>query len=119
VQIADDFHEKWSSKNRTWQCAAIFGRKAATESLVKEPGQWNRMTILCEGPFIDVVLNGKLVNSMDMREWTLPRENPDGTAIPKWLNKPLSQHPSEGKIGFQGKHGDAPVWFRNVRIKEL
>jgi hypothetical protein len=119
IQIADDFHEKWASKDRTWQCAAVFGRKAATQSLVKRPGEWNRMTILCEGPYVDVVLNGVQVNSMDMREWTSETKNPDGSTKPKWLNKPLSQHPSEGNIGLQGKHGESPIWFRNIRIQEL
>jgi hypothetical protein len=24
--------------------------------------------------------------------------------------------PTKGRIGLQGKHGDATVWFRNIRI---
>lgn len=27
--------------------------------------------------------------------------------------------PPKGKIGFQGKHAGAPIWFRNIKIKEL
>jgi hypothetical protein len=35
------------------------------------------------------------------------------------LNKPLSSHPTKGAIGLQGKHGGAPIWFRNIKIKPL
>jgi hypothetical protein len=39
--------------------------------------------------------------------------------MPPWLNKPLSSHPTKGAIGLQGKHGGAPIWFRNIKIKPL
>ena len=47
VQIADDFAEKWATSPKTWQCGAIFGHLAASKSMVKKPGEWNRMTIRC------------------------------------------------------------------------
>ena len=50
IQIADDFAEQWANSPKTWQCGAIFGRLAASESVVKKPGQWNRMTVTCRGP---------------------------------------------------------------------
>lgn len=56
---------------------------------------------------------------MDMAKWTLARTNPDGSEIPAWLTVPLAEVPTKGRIGFQGKHGDAPIWFRNIRIKPL
>ena len=37
----------------------------------------------------------------------------------EWLSTPLADLPTSGKIGFQGKHGGAPIWFRNIRIREL
>ena len=41
------------SARKTWQCAAIFGHAApATKSVVKKPGEWNRMTLTCRGPII-------------------------------------------------------------------
>ena len=119
IQITDDFAKKWASANPTWRCGAIFGRLAASKSMVKKPGEWNRFTITCEGPFIDVVLNGEHVTAMDMRKWDSARKNPDGSNKPGWLNKPLSKHPTCGKIGLQGKHAGAPIWFRNIKIKEL
>ena len=119
IQITDDYSEPWVSKDGTWRCGAIFGRLAASEAAVKPAGEWNHYTIICKGPSIDVILNGKHVTSMDMSQWTSATENPDGSLKPKWLNKPLSTHPTKGRIGLQGKHGGAPIWFRNVKIKQL
>jgi len=52
-----------------------------------------------------------------MRRWTSAKNNPNGTPIPPWLRKPLSEQPTKGRIGLQGKHAGAPIWFRNVRIR--
>ncbi len=119
IQIADDHSKKWSQRPKSWQCGAIFGRLGAKKSMVKKPGHWNRMTITCRGPMIYVVLNGELVTEMDMRKWTSATKNPDGTDIPGWLDKPLAEMPTKGRIGLQGKHAGAPIYFRNVKIKEL
>lgn len=119
IQIADDYAAKWSKSPKTWQCAAIFGHLAATKSAVKKPGEWNRMTITCKGPMIDVLLNGEPVTTMDMRKWTSATTNPDGSEIPKWLSKPFASLPTKGHIGLQGKHAGAPIFFRNLKIKTL
>jgi acetyl esterase/lipase len=119
IQIADDFAEQWAKSPKTWQCGAIFGHLAPTKSMVKKPGQWNRFTIKCVDQQIDVALNGEHITSMDMSLWTSAKKNPDGSEIPPWLNKPLAEHPTKGKIGLQGKHAGAPIWFRNIKIREL
>ncbi|UCC97375.1 MAG: DUF1080 domain-containing protein [Phycisphaerales bacterium] len=119
IQIADDFAEQWAKSPKTWQCGAIFGHLAPAKSMVKKPGRWNRLTIKCVGEKIDVALNDEHVTSMDMRLWTSAKTNPDGSEIPSWLNKPLAEHPTKGRIGLQGKHAGAPIWFRNIKIKEL
>ncbi len=119
IQIADDFSEEWSKADKTWQCAAIFGHLAASESRVKEPGEWNKMTVTCKGKDISVKLNGKVVTEMDMSLWTSAKKNPNGTDIPSWLSTPFAELATNGKIGLQGKHAGAPIWFRNVKIKEL
>lgn len=119
VQIADDYAEQWANAPATWQAGAIFGHKAASERTVKQPGEWNRYTITAIGPKIWVLLNGTLVNEMDMREWTSSATNPDGSEIPEWLSVPKADLPNIGHVGLQGKHAGAPIYFRNVRIKEL
>ncbi|MEW6239077.1 MAG: DUF1080 domain-containing protein [Candidatus Omnitrophota bacterium] len=117
IQIADDFSKEWSSQPKTWQCAAIFGHLAAKKSLVKKPGEWNRMTITCKGPMIYVMLNGEMATEMDMRLWKDAKKNPDGSEIPAWLSTPFAKLPTKGRIGLQGKHAGAPIYFRNIKIK--
>ena len=118
IQIADDSYKKWAESPRNWQCGAIFGHVAPVESRVKAPGEWNRMSISCLGPAISVAVNGKMVAEMDMRRWRSAAINPDKTAIPAWLSRPLCELATEGRIGLQGKHGPAPIRFRRLRIKE-
>ena len=119
IQIADDFAKKWAESPKSWQCGAIFGRLPASKSAVKKPGKWNHYTIRCVDQQIDVVLNGEHVTSMDMSKWTDPKTNPDGSEIPSWLSKPAATLPTKGRIGFQGKHAGAPIWFRNIKVKRL
>lgn len=119
IQIADDYSKEWSKADPTWQCAAVFGHKAATKRTVKHPGEWNHYTITCIDRKIYIVLNGELVNTFDMSLYTSAKKNPDGSDIPSWLSNPLSEIPLTGHIGFQGKHAGAPIYFRNIKIKEL
>ena len=119
IQIADDFNEKWAKSVKNWQCGAFFGRKAATKSMVKKPGEWNRFTITCIDNKMYVILNGEQINEIDLTKYTDAKVNPDGSPAPSWLSNPLAEMPTKGKIGFQGKHAGAPVYFRNIRIMEL
>ena len=119
IQILDDAAEEWAEVPGTWKCGAIFGHLAPATNAVKEAGEWNRYTITCIDRTIDVALNGEHVTSMDMSRWTSNQTNPNGSEIPEWLSTPLADLPTNGKIGFQGKHGGAPIWFRGIRIKEL
>jgi hypothetical protein len=75
------------------------------------------MTIEAKGKQLKVWLNGELTAEMDMAKWTSAKKNPDGSHIPKWLSTPFAELPTKGRIGLQGKHGDASVWLRNVKIK--
>lgn len=119
VQIADDFAEKWAKSPKTWHCGAIFGHLAPTKSMVKKPGQWNRFTVTCKDKMVYVMLNGQMVAEMNMDLWTSATKNPDGTDIPSWLSTPFAELPTHGNVGLQGKHAGAPIFFRNIKIKEL
>ena len=119
IQIADDFAKQWAESPATWHCGAIFGHLAPTESRVKKPGEWNHFTITCKGKSIQVELNGKLVTDMNMDLWKSAKTNPDGSEIPAWLSTPFAELATQGRIGLQGKHAGAPIYFRNVKIKEL
>jgi len=119
IQIADDYSKEWSQAEPTWQCAAIFGHKAATNKTLKKPGEWNHYTITCKGKMITVVLNGTKVNELNMDDYTSSKTNPDGTNVPSWLSTPMSTLPLHGHIGLQGKHAGAPIYFKNIKIKSL
>jgi len=119
IQIADDFAEKWAKSPASWHCGAVFGHVAPTAGLVKPAGEWNKMLIEARGQHLKVWLNGTLASEMDMAKWTSAKTNPDGSEIPAWLSTPLAEMPTHGRIGFQGKHGDATIWLRNIRIKPL
>ena len=119
IQIADDYAKKWAESPKNWQCGALFGHQAATKSVVKKPGEWNRYTITCQGKMIYIVLNNQLVNTIDLSTFTSATKNPDGSEVPAWLTKPPADLPLRGYIGLQGKHAGAPIYFRNMKIKEL
>lgn len=118
IQIADDHYEKWANSKPYERCGAIYGHLGPKkEKVVKKPGEWNHMRIRCTGQRISIILNGRKITEMDMSKWTSGTENPDGSEIPSWLPKPFAELPTKGYIGFQGKHGDATIWFRNIKIR--
>jgi hypothetical protein len=117
VQILDDHAPKWADVPPNWRCAGIFGHLAPTKDAAKPPGQWNRMTIMCQGSMIWVLLNGELVTTMDRTKWTSLTKNPDGSDVPSFLTTRISSL-THGKIGLQGAHGGIPTWFRNIRIRD-
>ncbi|HWH72433.1 MAG TPA: DUF1080 domain-containing protein [Candidatus Sulfotelmatobacter sp.] len=120
IQILDDHSPKWAQAPKNWQCGAAFGHQPPTKGVVKKPGEWNRMTLLCQGPKIVVVLNGERINEIDLTRFTSATKNPDGTEVPAWLTKrSLASLATKGRIGLQGKHAGAPIFFRNVRIQAL
>ena len=119
IQIADDYSKQWSKAAPTWQCAAIFGRKPATNKSLKPAGEWNHFTITCKGKMISILLNGTLVNECNMDDFTSSKVNPDGSNVPSWLKNPMSTLALRGHIGLQGKHAGAPIYFRNVKVFKL
>ena len=77
------------------------------------------MTITGCGKNIKVVCNGVVTVDEDISRYTSAKTNPDGTPIQPWLSKPLATLPTKGGIGFQGKHGGARPYFRNIRIRGI
>jgi hypothetical protein len=119
IQILDDHSPKWAKAAPTWKCGALFGHSVPMKQAVKKAGEWNRMTVTCQGQRICVLLNGEIVTDANLKDWTSAKKNPDGSEIPPWLSKPFAGLPTKGHIGLQGKHGGAPIYFRNVKIKPM
>jgi len=102
-------------RNDKHNCGAVFDCLAPSKHMVKEPGEWNRYTIIAEASKIYVMLNGEQVIDMDLDMWTTAHKNPDGSRNKfEYAYKDMSR---EGHIGLQ-YHGH-PVWFRNLKIKLL
>jgi hypothetical protein len=94
---------------------AVYDAVAPSKNVEKPVGEWNHMTIVAKGPVIRVTLNGEQVVDMNLDQWTVAGKNPDGSD--NKYKKPLKQFPRKGHIQIQDHH--KPVWYRNVRIKEL
>lgn len=120
IQLADDHHEFWQSLPENVRCGSIFGHKGANEQLVVyKPGHWNRIIVTANNQKIDIVLNGKHILNANLADWNSGTMNPDGTEIPDWLPMPYADLKTKGFIGFQGKHGESNIWFKNMKIKKI
>ena len=98
---------------------AIYNAQPPGKNMAKPVGEWNRFTITCNDSRVSLIFNGEEVYNVDLNDWKEPKKNPDGT--PNKFAKALKDFSRNGPIGLQGLHGkaQAPVWYRNIRIKEL
>ncbi|MDP6523096.1 MAG: DUF1080 domain-containing protein [Kiritimatiellia bacterium] len=78
-------------------------------------GEWNHVTLTCKDNMITIVINGEVINEMDVNKWTTGNKNPDGSK--NKFKTPIKDFKREGHIGLQD-HG-AKVTYRNIKIKEL
>lgn len=98
---------------------AIYDAMPPSKSMAKPAGEWNHFTITCKDALVSVVLNGGEVIHADLNNWSEVKKNPDGT--PNKFRVALKDFARRGPIGLQGLHGkaQAPVWYRNLKIKSL
>jgi hypothetical protein len=98
---------------------AIYNAQPPAKPMARPVGEWNRFTITCQDSRVALIFNGEEVWNVDLNDWKEPKKNPDGS--PNKFAKALKDFSRVGPIGLQGLHGkaQAPVWYRNLRIKEL
>jgi len=96
VQILDTHGKKNPGAH---DCGGVIGTAGPSKNMAKPAGEWNRYTITCAGSQLKVVLNGEQIIDLDLSK------------------SGLKNRPPKGYIGFQDEA--KPVWYRNVRIKEL
>ena len=94
---------------------ALYDLVKPSRNAMKPVGEWNHAEITCEGPRVEVVLNGKKVTSADLAAFTEPNKRPDGSTHK--FDIAWRDHPRRGYIGLQD-HG-SPCWFRNIKLKPL
>jgi hypothetical protein len=98
VQLLDDGARK--GKPGVGDTGAIY-QVAASKAFVARPaGEWNDLRIRCEGPHIQVTLNGELINDIQMTDFPA-----------------LKTRPRQGFIGLSAH--TQPVQFRSIRLREL
>ncbi|MBQ4198773.1 MAG: DUF1080 domain-containing protein [Kiritimatiellae bacterium] len=119
IQLLDDHSPKWAKDAPYMRNASLYGHCAPTKHNVRPAGEWNRMTVFARGKNIQIINNGEKVLDADLSKWTSAKKNPDGTKIPSWLSRPWAELDTKGKVGFQGMHGKAKPYFRNIRIRPL
>jgi len=116
IQLLDDNHEKWKKDAAYLKNGSIYGHLAPLATPAKPAGEWNRMVITAKGKKITASINGVKTLDTDISAWKDAKKNPDGTKIPPWLSRPMASLATKGRIGFQGMHGGAKPFFRNVKI---
>ncbi len=100
---------------RHGQCGAVYDIMSPSKTVTKPAGEWNSLQIAAKGPWLQVVMNGEKIVDINLDHWTQAGKNPQGT--PNKFKYPYKDMPRAGFIGFQ-EHGH-PMWFRNIRIREL
>jgi hypothetical protein len=119
IQILDDNSPHWAKESPQAKNGGLYGHLPPKVNNVKPAGEWNRMTVTAQGRHVKVAVNGEVTVDADLSKWTSAKKNPDGSDIPPWLSRPWAELPTKGRIGLQGKHGNAAIYFRSIRIKEL
>jgi hypothetical protein len=98
---------------------AIYNAQPPSKDMSKPVGEWNHYTITCNDSHVSLIFNGEEVWNVDLNQWTESKKNPDGTA--NKFKVALKDFSRNGPLGLQGLHGkaQAPVWYRNIKLKEL
>jgi hypothetical protein len=94
---------------------AIYDLVKPSRNAMKPAGEWNHMEITCDGPRLEVLLNGEQVTRANLDEFPVANKRPDGSAHK--FDTAFREHPRRGYIGLQD-HG-RPCWFRNIKLKPL
>jgi len=84
------------------QTGAIYDAAAPSQNASRPTGEWNHMKITCQGKRVRVELNG-----VEVIDWEME---------PRGKIKDFS---AEGYVGLQNHDSIAPVYFRNLFIKEI
>ena len=94
---------------------SLYDAKEPMVAAGKPDGEWNKMELTCQGPSIKAKVNRKNVIDVNIDDWKEPNKNPDGSK--NKFKTALKDLPKSGHFGLQ-YHGQ-PVWFRNIKIKNL
>ena len=97
----------------THRAGDLYDLIAASPETVRPPGEWNDVLLRVKDNRIEHWLNGQMVVSVSRgsAEWNAL------VAASKFADMPGFGKSDEGYIVLQD-HGE-PVWYRNIRVREL
>jgi hypothetical protein len=105
IQLLDDPAPEYAALKPYQYCGSLYGVEPAKRGATKPAGEWQSMTVLCDGTHVRVTLNDMVVVDTDTS---------------KHADK-LAEHPglkrTRGHVGLQ--YHSTHVAFRNVAIREL
>ena len=94
---------------------ALYDLAQPVRNAMKPVGEWNHIEITAQDSRIEVVLNGEVVNRVDLDAFVTANRRPDGTEHK--FDVAYKQHPRTGYIGLQD-HG-SPCWYKNIKLRRL
>jgi len=117
VQLMDNegFQKSHGVKDARKLNGSFYDAQAPSSDPSHPVGQWNRLTLTCRGPRIQIAINDVEVNDVDVDRWDTAGQNPDGTT--NKFKTALKDLPRVGHIGLQN-HGQV-AWFKDIKIQPL
>lgn len=90
-------------------------RAIAPKKQVYKPTEWNKYQVTLKGPRLKVVLNGELIQDLELTQQNQEVQRHNGA-----IALPIKDRPRKGHIGFQElSRGEEHALIRNARIKVL
>ncbi len=112
LQVADF---RYNTQAKPSELTGGIYRAIAPTKQVYRPTEWNTFHIELKGTHLKAVINGELVQDVDLTKFDQPVKRHDNSDAP-----PVKDRPRRGHIGFQHlSRNNEPVLIRNARIKEL
>jgi hypothetical protein len=112
LQVAD---LRYKTDAKDSELTAGIYRAIAPTRQVYKPTEWNSFRIELKGERLKAMVNGELVQDVDLRKFDRPVKRHDGTDAP-----PVKDRPRKGHIGFQHlSRNNEPIQIKSARIKEL
>ena len=105
IQILDDYADRRAKLRPEQYTGSIYDVQAPSKRANKKAGQWQKMIIVCDGPKVQVTLNGTKIIDTNLNNY------------PDKLEKHPGLKSTKGYIGLQD-HGSR-LDFRNIKITEL
>ena len=117
IQLLDDERHP-DGENPKTSAGSIFDLIAPGPKVLRPAGEYNLARVIVRGPRIEHYLNGRKILDVDLES----REFKQWVADSKFGDMPDFARRHEGHIALQHASVSplkAPVWFRNIRIREL